>query len=85
MTRRVTKVAISLPADLHRAVEQIRRTSGRSRSAVMQEALRYWIHRRREESLVQQYVAGYRAHPETAAEIETAEAAAVRLLASQEW
>ena len=76
---------MSMPPDLYRAVEHIRKRSGKSRSAVMQEALRLWLRQQRDAVLVRQYESGYRAKPESRREIEMAEAAAVRLLSSQEW
>ena len=82
---RTAKIAMSLPVDLYRAVERIRKTTGRPRSALIQEALRYWLERQREQALARRYESGYRLHPEDSDEIRRAEAAAVRLLASQEW
>ena len=84
MPRLATKVAMSMPPDLYRAVEHIRKRTGKSRSAVMQEALRLWLRQQRDAVLVRQYESGYRAEPESRREIEMAEAA-VRLLSSQEW
>jgi len=60
----VKKVAFSLSPTLFRAVEAARRRARRSRSAVMQEALRLWIARDREAQRVRQYVAGYTRRPE---------------------
>ena len=85
MPRLATKVALSIPKDLYASIERIRRKSGRSRSAVMQEALRSWLRQQQETTLVQQYEVGYRTKPETQREIATAEAAAVATLSSQEW
>jgi metal-responsive CopG/Arc/MetJ family transcriptional regulator len=85
MPRGTTKVAISMPAELYRAVEQTRKRTGRTRSAVMQDALRHWLRHQAEAALVREYEAGYRRQPESARELKAAEAAAVRLLATQEW
>ncbi len=79
------KMAVSVPADLYRALERARKQRRAGRSEVVQEALRLWIDRQRELGLIGQYEAGYRQRPETAAEIRAAEAAAVRLLAAEEW
>ena len=78
--RHASKVAVSLPASLHRAVEGARRRSGKTRSAVVQEALREWLRREAEGLLVREYEGGYRARPEDASEIEAALATAVGLL-----
>ena len=85
MIRTVSKIAISLPPELHKALEQVRKKTGRSRSALLQEALRLWLQAQQEAALIRQYEAGYRSQPESRAEVRAAEAAAVRLLASQEW
>jgi metal-responsive CopG/Arc/MetJ family transcriptional regulator len=85
MARGTTKVAISLPGELYRAVERVRKRTGRTRSALMQDALRHWLRHQAEAVLVREYEAGYRRHPEGAREVKAAEAAAVRLLATEEW
>ena len=85
MTKTATKVGISIPHALYRKVEETRRKSGKSRSAVMQEALRYWLFQQKQRVLIRQYEAGYRMKPESRREIQAAEASATRLLSSQEW
>jgi metal-responsive CopG/Arc/MetJ family transcriptional regulator len=83
--RTASKVAISLPPELHKALEHVRKKTGRSRSALVQEALRLWLQAQQQAARIRQYEAGYRKRPESEAEVRAAEAAAVRLLASQEW
>ncbi len=85
MPRVATKVAVSIPDDLFRAVESARKRHGRSRSAVMQDALRQWLKREAEVALVREYEEGYRRKPESRREVKKAEAAAVRLLSAEEW
>jgi Arc/MetJ-type ribon-helix-helix transcriptional regulator len=85
MARVATKVAVSIPDDLYRAVERARKKAGRTRSAVMQDALRYWLERQEEAPLVREYEAGYRRKPEGRREVKAAKAAAVRLLATSDW
>jgi metal-responsive CopG/Arc/MetJ family transcriptional regulator len=85
MRRSATKVAISIPGPLYEAVERLRKASDMSRSALVQEALRHWFECQARATLVRAYEAGYRRRPESRREIEAAEAAAVRLLATQEW
>ncbi|HSF01558.1 MAG TPA: ribbon-helix-helix domain-containing protein [Solirubrobacterales bacterium] len=84
-TKPATKVAISIPGPLYEAVERLRKANGKSRSALVQEALRHWLDCRVQAALVREYEAGYRRKPEGRREIEAAEAAAVRLLATEEW
>jgi metal-responsive CopG/Arc/MetJ family transcriptional regulator len=85
MAKAATKVAVSIPDDLYQAIERIRKTSRRSRSAVVQDALRHWLHHQAQTALVREYEAGYRRRPEGRREVKAAEAAAVRLLSSDDW
>ena len=85
MARAATKVAVSIPDPLFRAIERARKTSGKSRSAVIQAALRHWLEHGAEVALVREYEAGYRRTPEGRREISAAETAAVRLLADEDW
>jgi metal-responsive CopG/Arc/MetJ family transcriptional regulator len=85
MARVATKVAVSIPEDLYRAVEQVRRATGRTRSAVVQDALRHWLRQQAQASLVREYEAGYRRKPESRREVKAAEAAAARLFADDDW
>ena len=66
-------------------IERVRRASGKSRSAVIQDALRHWLEQQAHAVLVREYVAGYRRKPEGRREIKAAEAAAVRLLSTEDW
>ena len=86
MPREATKVAISVPTDLFDAVERARRSARKTRSAVVQEALRQWLRHQAELSLVRDYEAGYRRHPERADEIDEATATAAGLFArDDDW
>jgi metal-responsive CopG/Arc/MetJ family transcriptional regulator len=82
MARNAAKIAISLPDELYRALEGVRRKSGRSRSAVVQEAVRDWLRRQAHGELVREYEEGYRRRPESSDEIEAALATAVGLLSA---
>jgi len=80
------RVAITLPTNLYRALEVARRKNGRSRSAIVQHALSHWLKEQQEErEKVRAYVEGYRKHPETDEEVESAMAAAVELFKTIEW
>ena len=59
-----TKVAISIPGPLYQAMEGVRKATGKSRSAVIQDALRYWLDHQAHAPLVAEYQAGYRRRPE---------------------
>lgn len=78
------KITISIPRDVHRALEQARRRRGETRSATVQRALRHWLRSEVQAELVRAYEEGYRRRPETPAEIEAALATAVGLLRDDE-
>lgn len=84
MAKNAAKVAVSLPEPLYRALERARRRTGKSRSALMQEALREWLRRGVEADLLRDYEAGYRARPEGERDAEAALATAVALLGDDE-
>jgi metal-responsive CopG/Arc/MetJ family transcriptional regulator len=85
MAKPATKVAVSIPSGLYQAIERVRKLSGRSRSAIIQDALRHWLNSQAHATLVREYEAGYRREPEDRREIKAAEAAAVRLLSTEDW
>ena len=78
------KIAVTVPTELHRAVEAARRRQGRSRSAIVQEALRHWLRNQAHAELVREYEAGYRRKPEGRREIDAAMATAVGLLRDED-
>jgi metal-responsive CopG/Arc/MetJ family transcriptional regulator len=57
MAQTARKVAISIPGPLYQAVERVRRASGKTRSAVIQDALRHWLEEQAHAALVREYVA----------------------------
>ncbi len=69
------KLAVSIPTDLLREVEVLRKRRGISRSAVIQIGLRAWVDADRKQERIRRYVKGYQEHPETDEELR--EAAAV--------
>lgn len=80
MAHATTKIAVSLPADLYRAVETVRKRARLTRSAAVQESLRQWLRTRAQADLVRKYEAGYRGRPEEQREIEAALATATHVL-----
>jgi metal-responsive CopG/Arc/MetJ family transcriptional regulator len=84
MPTKVAKVAVTMPLDLFREVEAVRRRESKTRSAVVQEALRHWLRGEKQAVLAREYSAGYRRRPETRREIDEALASAVGLL-DDEW
>jgi len=80
MSKSAAKVAVSIPDDLYRALEVARKRARKSRSAVVQEALRDWLRRDVHAGLVRDYESGYLKTPEGAREVEAALATSVALL-----
>ena len=78
------KIAVTVPAELYKSVETARRRSARSRSAIVQEALRHWLRHQAQAELVREYEAGYRRRPEGKREIDVAMATAVGLLRGED-
>ena len=78
------KIAVSIPAELHRAIETARRRGRRSRSHVVQEALRQWLRHQANVELVREYEEGYRRRPEGRAETDVALATAIGLLRDED-
>ena len=72
MTR---KHAISMPDDVYRRLERVRRAQKLSRSAAIQGALDSWLHEHEQACLAEVYVEGYRRIPEEPVEIEAWSAA----------
>jgi metal-responsive CopG/Arc/MetJ family transcriptional regulator len=80
MPRNVVKVAVTIPADLFRAVEAARRDRAQTRGAALREALQQWLRAQKRTTVLRRYEAGYRRRPESRREIHAALASAVRLL-----
>ena len=78
------KVAISLPIDLMRKIELIRKKTGETRSAFIRRSLERSFKESEREKRIQAYVEGYKRQPETTEEIAEAEAAA-ELLSQEPW
>jgi metal-responsive CopG/Arc/MetJ family transcriptional regulator len=80
MPTSVVKVAVTVPADLFREVEGIRKQRAQSRSGMVQEALRQWLRSQKQAVLVREYEAGYRRRPESEREVDEALATSLGLL-----
>lgn len=85
MAAQTVKVAVSLPKEEFRAIERLRRQLKKSRSALVAEAIRYWLKAQREAEEVRRYIEGYQKYPEAEEEIQEAAAMARMALASEEW
>jgi metal-responsive CopG/Arc/MetJ family transcriptional regulator len=76
----VTKFAISLPTATLQELEKIRRASGKSRSALIREAVEHWLQSRETSPEDQRYIHGYLRRPEG-----TGQTAAVAAAAAANW
>ena len=65
------KIAISIPKDIFRMIEEARRELKIPRSTAIVEAIDGWLKRRTEEKEIHQYIEGYRKHPEKVSSAET--------------
>jgi len=81
-SKTVGKVAISLPADLLRDLDRIRRET---RSAVICRSVELLVSRPDEARMVREYVAGYLTHPEGRTEVDAAMATAGEAITDGSW
>jgi metal-responsive CopG/Arc/MetJ family transcriptional regulator len=75
--RSVAKVAVSLPRRTLALVERERRRTGKSRSAVVADALDAWINDRALDEADRKYAEAYLRHPERTDEVGVVAAAVV--------
>ena len=80
---RTVKIAISLPQELLQGIERERRATGETRSQFFRRSVKALLGSKRE--LEEQYIRGYRQHPETEEEIALAESTARRSLVENPW
>jgi len=85
MAAQTVKVAVSLPQEEFRAVERLRKKLEISRSALITEAIRYWLEAKQKEEDIRRYIEAYQKHPETPEEYAGFEEIARGVLASEEW
>jgi len=79
------KIAISIPNDLAKKVESLRKISGESRSAFISRAIKKMTRERERKEQIAKYQEGYRKHPESKEEIAFAKATSARILAEEPW
>ena len=81
----MAKIAISLPDDVHQAVERERLVTGESRSQFFRRAVEEQLRRAKERADVEQYIRGYQLYPETKEEVAMAEATLGYVMAEKPW
>jgi metal-responsive CopG/Arc/MetJ family transcriptional regulator len=79
------KVTVSLPEDLHRAVERRRRARKQSRSQFFRNAVLSVLRAEDEREAADRYVEGYRKRPEKQLEVSTIDRLGRAVLASEPW
>jgi metal-responsive CopG/Arc/MetJ family transcriptional regulator len=77
---KVAKIAVSLPETTMRALERERKRQGRSRSALVAEAIEGWLATQRVGAVDEAYVRGYLEQPEARSPL-----VAVAREAIEEW
>ena len=82
---KTTKVAISLPEHILKAIEAERRIKGESRSEFFRRAAEILLRQEQETKQVNRYIQGYCAMPESTDEIETAHRQGISVLAEEPW
>ena len=85
MAARTVKVAVSLPKEQFRHLEQLRRELGVSRSALVAQMIGQFAEARQKEEDIRRYIEGYRKQPETPEEYAGCVQLARRVLVSEGW
>ncbi len=85
MASQIVKVAVSLPKKEFIAQEKARKALGKSRSAVLSQALSLWLKKLEEEKEIQKYIEGYKKQPETKEEIKEITALSKAAFRSEAW
>lgn len=67
------KIAISLPEEDFKKIEEVRKKLDIDRSSVIDRAIRFWLKHLEKEKLIKQYIEGYKRVPETARESKAME------------
>ena len=80
-----TKVAISLPEHVLKAVERERKARGESRSEFFRRAAEKLLKQEQESKAVETYIQGYRSMPESKTEIEEVHRPGADMLAEEPW
>ena len=80
-----TKVAISLPERVLKAIEKERKTRGESRSEFFRRAAEKLLKQEQESKAVEAYIRGYCVMPESAEEVEAVHRAGAVVLAEEPW
>lgn len=81
----MSKIAISLPEEVLRAIESARKASGESRSQFLRHAVEAYLRHQKERELDEQYMRGYLEKPETPQDAGGLYGAGLAALAQEPW
>lgn len=82
---KTSKIAISLPEEVLKAVEREREESGESRSQIFRRAVELLLRQRKEREMSEKYIRAYQQVPETEEEIAATRHSASTILAEEPW
>ena len=78
------KFAVSLPNDEFQEIEQIRENMGVGRSAIIRQAVHFWLEQRKKNKKIRLYEKGYKKTPEKIEEFQVFETAQMGTFNSEE-
>ena len=82
---KTTKIAISLPRDDFKRIEEIRKELGSQRSTVIDMAIRFWFKSLDAEKKIKRYEEGYKKKPESLEEIKAMEKVSAEAFSEEGW
>ncbi len=82
---KVSKIAISLPAEDLRKIEVMRKKLRLQRSAIIDQAIRFWLRHQEENEKVRAYEQGYARKPEPVGEIKALEQLSADAFKEEGW
>lgn len=85
MSTHTVKIAVSMPKSMFRTLEDVRRKLSVSRSALVDEAVRYWLESKRKQQLIERYEKGYMEKPEDIGRIKKLQGMQFESLNKEEW
>jgi len=78
------KIAISLPRDDFNQMEQLRQKMGVGRSAIIGQAIHFWLQQRKKQQMIKRYEEGYREKPESVFDLKGFERGQLEVLNPEE-
>lgn len=78
------KVAISLSRDDFNQIEQLRQRMGVGRSAIVSQAIHFWLEQRKKQQMIKRYQEGYMEKPEKVFDLKGFEKTQLEVLNPEE-